>query len=119
MNTKTMIAAAAAAVALLAPATASASYSISQRDAEATTLRIAEQEYGDRWGVTADGAYCRPQGVRTRRTGERFRFRYHRWTCTWVGTDADSLDVYGSFIVAGQSGGGYRYRAVFGGLRWD
>lgn len=118
MLIKKIAAATVVAAALVAPATASASYRITQGDAEVTTLGIAEKEYGDGWGVVATGSRCRPQGRGQGVDGRTWRGRYHRWVCLWVGTDFDDADVYGNFIVAGQSGGGYRYQAVFGGLRW-
>lgn len=103
---------------LVAAAPASASYNITQRDAENTTLRIAEKEYADRWGVATNDSFCYPQS-RFRAHTEYFPGRWHRWTCTWTGTDFEGTYVHGSFIVAGQSRGGYRYQQVYGGLSWD
>jgi hypothetical protein len=118
MNVKTMIAAAVAAAALVAPATASASggYFVGQREAQADATDAAEHRYAGN-GVEADGAYCYPQGypVRGRYSGDR----WHRWTCTWLGTDEDGADVYGQFRITGHSNGTYGYLAVRGGLHWS
>ncbi len=117
MRLKTIAAAAVATAALAAPAAAHADsgYYIGQREAQADVMDAAGARYAGN-GVSADGAYCYPQGYPVR--GRYNRVSAHRWTCTWVGTDENGADVYGQFRIDGHSDGTYGYLAVRGGLRW-
>lgn len=115
-HTKKIALAAVVAGALIAPAGASASYNITQRAAEADVIDAAEFRY-EPWGVSAEGSFCAPQG--TEPESRHVYGRYHRWTCTWVGTDDEGADVYGQFRITGHSDGTYGYMPVRGGLRWS
>jgi hypothetical protein len=106
-------------LALAAPAMASASYTIGKGQAERDTRDAAEIRYSP-WGVDAGGAYCRPQGYGMSRSEERQwrRYTWHRWVCTWVGSDEGGRSVYGSFRIDGHSDGTFGYMPMYGGLRW-
>jgi hypothetical protein len=115
---KAVLVAATIAVALILPSTASAAYYIPQREAELNALDAADTRYGDRWGVTSDDSYCRPQGRPYISIHKRYAGVYHRWTCIWVGEDGEGADVAGAFRITGHSDGHYGYLQVGGGLRW-
>ena len=119
---KKTIAALVAALSLAVPAVASANdssgYYLSQHAAELNAKDAAEFRY-EPWGVTADAAYCYPQFHSFVSVSKRYSGRWHRWTCTWVGTDSDGADVSGQFRITGHSDGRYGYMPVGGGLRWD
>lgn len=116
MLIKKIALAAVVAGALIAPATASASYTIPQREAQEDALDAAEYRYVAN-GVDATGAWCYPQGHFTNRM--RIPGYWHRWACTWVGTDDEGSSVYGQFRITGHSGNRYGYMPLGGGLRWD
>lgn len=102
--------------ALLAPATASASYNTTQGQAEVNAMDAAEYRYAAN-GVDATGAWCYPQGHFT--NNMRIPGYWHRWVCTWVGTDDEDSSVYGHFRITGHTGNRYGYLPLMGGLRWD
>jgi hypothetical protein len=90
-----VIAAMAAVLGLLAVApVAQANYFIDKRQAESFT----RSEYHARYDAgTRTGVSCRPQG----RSAPQRGYIYHRWTCTWV----DENDMWGQFLIAGNSRG--------------
>jgi hypothetical protein len=92
---------------------AHASYFLSKGQAQTNARDAAEYKYAGN-GVEANGSYCRPQFT-VRRPG----YDYHRWVCTWVGTDEDGADVYGTLRIDGHSDGTFGYTPLSGGLRWS
>lgn len=111
------VAAVAAAILAAVPATANASYTIPQGRAEAHAIDAADFRY-EPWGVEATSAWCYPQGHYSPNS-DYAPGRYHRWVCSWVGTDGDGLDVHGAFRITGHTGNRYGYMPLFGGLRWN
>jgi hypothetical protein len=100
------------------PATASASYTISQRAAQSDARIAAEDRYSGN-GVSADGASCRPQGYTWSQRSYWRRYTWHRWVCSWWGSDGDDASVYGVFRITGHTGDYFGYLALNGGLRWE
>ena len=117
MTCKTIAAAATLALAVTAAPASASGYHVSQREAERLVVQAAELRY-EANGVTADDSYCRPQGRPSSKLNQPFSGRYHRWVCTWVGTDIDSDDVYGTFRITGHSDGTFGFLPLYGGLRW-
>lgn len=117
---KKFVVAGIAAGALIAPSAASANYNISQRHAEVLAVQASDARYANRFGTEADNAACRPQGSSYDSSSylKRWQGYYHRWVCVWHGTDSDGAEVWGTFLIAGNSGARFTYMPLYGGLHW-
>lgn len=105
--------------ALALPATASAKYYVNQTGAERYAALAAVQEYGD-YGIhrSTVGTHCDPQYHGFRHNWPS-NLEWHRWSCAWVGDDADGDTASGMLVVIGGSGYvPFRYR-IIRGIRWD